>query len=448
MPKAQERGQFFVRKIAQTFVTLFIVNAISLLSGIITARVLGPSDKGIFTLVNLYPITLFTLLNLSIYRALTLHIAEGAIEFRRFPATLIAYGFLASAIMIGMFAIIFYSVPHYFVQGVPVWVIFTSLGMIPFVFIVQTFSSLLEARGYVTLVNFKDLFNSVVLLLTIAVGLVLLHARVPGASIAYVASHALTAFLVIWFVRRIDHGPWIIDATVLFRVIADGARLHIAVIASFILARIDMLILGYLKPSASLGYYSIAVSISELLLILTAAIQTTFYSEVSNMLLDRKAMVRRTLQIYRHSLILFILGACALALVSRMLITIFYGKVFLPALQPLLILLPGALALYLNSIFATFLVSNRRFIAVSLTCVISSVANIMLNFFLIPAFDFNGAAFASAVTYVFNAVVLLILFLRESGLSFKDFIRELKFTSEDFAFYREVVQRLITKIRR
>ncbi|HEX8949355.1 MAG TPA: hypothetical protein VF790_10365, partial [Dissulfurispiraceae bacterium] len=221
MDRSHIKGLGFAGKTMQTFAALSFTQVVYFAVGIITARVLGPSEKGVLAIVNLYPMVLLTLLNLSIYRAVTVHVAEGKYPFSHFPVTLMAYGFVSTAIMVALFAAAYYLEPRYFISQAPAWLVFAAMLMIPFVFIVSVFGSLLEVKNEVSLVNVKDIFNSLALLLSIVVGLLVLRARVSGAALAYVAAHAMTSAVVVGMVRRLDDAPWMFDGRLLRALVRD-----------------------------------------------------------------------------------------------------------------------------------------------------------------------------------------------------------------------------------
>ena len=251
---------------------------------------------------------------------------------------------------------------------------------------------------------------------------------VKGAVFSYVVTNAFSALLLIYFVKKITPGPWKYNGGLLKNLIKDGLLLHVAVIANFITLRIDVLMVGYYRPSSSVGYYSVAVSITELLFLISAALQMIFYSKVGDMMKDKEDMAKKTLRLYRHSLIFFILGAGTLVILVKKVLVLFYGKAFLPSLLPFFILLPGAMILYLSNLFVNYLVGVKKFIPISIIFSFGSLLNVLLNMLLIPKYDSAGAALASTITYSLNSVLVWILFLVVSGCSLKNFFKSLVFT--------------------
>ncbi|MBN3040493.1 MAG: polysaccharide biosynthesis C-terminal domain-containing protein, partial [Candidatus Omnitrophica bacterium] len=218
--------------------------------------------------------------------------------------------------------------------------------------------------------------------------------------------------------------------------IADGAKLHIGVIAGFIFLRIDMLMLEYYRQAQSVGFYSIAVSLSGLLILIPMATQKVFYSKISGLIDDKTDMAEKTIQVYKHALLPSVFTALLLVLLAKPLINIFYGNQFLPALAPFLILLPGVFFLWQNNILAYFLIGAKKLLLISSVAAFNSLLNVALNMILIPKYDSVGAAYSSLITYILVGLANLILFVRISKIGFKGFIKKLKVTKDDILFYK------------
>ena len=227
--------------------------------------------------------------------------------------------------------------------------------------------------------------------------------------------------------------------------IKDGTILQIPVLANFVSLRIDALILGQYKPSSSVGYYSIATAICEALLLGSLVVQTAFYSTVSQIIHDKTQMAMKTLRIYRNNLMLFLIGGIILAITAPWLILLLYGKAFLPSLKPLFILLPGSIMLYSHTILGNYMVSSRRFLPFAAICVTGAALNVFLNLYLIPRFDYNGAALTSTITYSITAILLIVGFLTTSKMYFREFVKQLRITQEDLMVYKNIFKSIFAK---
>ncbi len=435
-------GVNFAENALKTFSVLMLTQFVYLGISIITARALGPSGKGIFSVVNLYPIVLFTIGNLSIYRALTVAVAEKRYPLNLFPGSALVFVFFTSILMALGFIAAYFNFPNLFTKEATFSLILLSLSMLPFLFVINIFSSILEVKGRIDDLNLKNILHSIVLLAVVFASLCWFKMGVRGAVFSYVAANAFSALLLIYFVKKITPGPWKYNGRLLKNLIKDGLLLHVAVIANFVSLRIDVLMLGCYRPNSSVGYYSVAVSITELLFLISTALQMIFYSKVQDMMKDKEDMAKKTLRLYRHALLLFILGTGTLALLAKKIVILFYGEAFLPSLVPFFILLPGAMILYLNNLLVNYLVGVKKFILISIIFSFSSLLNVLLNILLIPKYDSAGAALSSTITYSINSILAWILFLVVSKYSLKDFFKSLIFTKDDFLMYCALIKNI------
>jgi O-antigen/teichoic acid export membrane protein len=319
------------------------------------------------------------------------------------------------------------------------------LGLVPFLLCRQIFSSLLQTQEKIAQMNLVNLVQGGGALLGMFCFVFFMKRGVVGGVIAYLLANALAGSLAVFFSARQAAGPWRVDPGLLRELVADGAKLHIGIIGTFIFFKIDQLMLGYYKASASVGFYSIAVSLSEILFLIPIAIQNVFYAKIVKVLGDREEMAARTLQVYKHNLILLVLGSVFLAATARFLIGIFYGSSFLPSIGPFFILLPGAFFLYANNVLINYLVGLKRFFLVSFIMIAASALNIVLNVLLIPGWGGEGAALASTVTYLLVGCVVVLAFLRHSPYSSSEIRRRLRFTKDDVMLYKVFIERLLRR---
>src|SRR2546428_14159050 len=94
-----------------------------------------------------------------------------------------------------------------------------------------------------------------------------------------------------------------------------------------------------------------------------------------------------------------------------------WGRAWGAAFQPRLFMLPGIVmtSLYLT-LTRNFTSRNRQGVNIMAAGVALSV-NVGLNCVLIPRWGISGAAISTAVSYSLAALMLLVVFVRESGHS-------------------------------
>jgi O-antigen/teichoic acid export membrane protein len=128
------------------------------------------------------------------------------------------------------------------------------------------------------------------------------------------------------------------------------------------------------------------------------------------------------MRVCRHTLFLTMLGVVGLAVAGPIGIPLLYGTAFRHAIMPLLILLPGVLLMAVYQILTRNFTSRAKQ-EVNIVAALTALGlNVGLNLLLIPRFGIEGAAIAHGVSYGSAAVILLVVFARESGHSLRDIL--------------------------
>ncbi|MCX7569991.1 oligosaccharide flippase family protein [Tumebacillus sp. DT12] len=167
--------------------------------------------------------------------------------------------------------------------------------------------------------------------------------------------------------------------------------------------RIDFYIVFFLIGVQESGVYSIAVTIAEMLMLVSGSILQVVMPRVSS--LAEKDSSLLTARTFRHTAIILLVAMLGFYIVMPWLIPRVFGEAFAPAVQNLMILLPGAALLGLATILTTFFTNQlgRPKLLMALEA-ISIVVNLSIALLLIPHLGAHGAAFAKVSA---NAAIFL-----------------------------------------
>ena len=184
--------------------------------------------------------------------------------------------------------------------------------------------------------------------------------------------------------------------------------------------RADVLLLGILAPAASLGVYVVAYQTVEPILVLASASAATVlalghgHPEV-----ERGAVTARLI---RETLLSGSLLALLAAATAPVLVPLIYGPAFAASVTPLLILLPGIVALSCGRIAMSDLMRRNLLERMAAISIAVMLLNLSLNLALIPAFGAVGAATASLVSYSVHAVLAIYVDRRAGGFAVRALI--------------------------
>jgi O-antigen/teichoic acid export membrane protein len=199
------------------------------------------------------------------------------------------------------------------------------------------------------------------------------------------------------------------------RSIRQGLRMYPGEFAGMLHQRADVLLLGIIAPAASLGIYVVAYQTVEPILVLASASAATVlalghgHPEV-----ERGAVTARLI---RETLLSGGILALLAAILAPVLVPLIYGQAFAASVTPLLILLPGIVALSCGRIAMSDLMRRNLLERMAAISVVVMILNVSLNLALIPFFGAVGAATASLVSYSMQAVLAISVDRRASGFS-------------------------------
>ena len=171
--------------------------------------------------------------------------------------------------------------------------------------------------------------------------------------------------------------------------------------AACLLMRLDQLLLAPLSNLKELGLYAIAVSISEVVLVINTGLREVIFSVESS-----SRAPARVAAATRLSNLLTLILAGGVALATPMLVAPLFGTEFVGAVPMVLVLLLGIVIGNPGSVSGIALAAWGRPGLRSLAITTALGANIVAIFVLVPPY---GGVGASIATFIGNAVAMLMV---------------------------------------
>jgi len=382
------------------------------LSGIIIARTLGPSGKGTYSLVVVTYSFAVLIGNLGV----PVFVASNIGKLRHGTNVLLRnsmFVFVCSVLVIlGVFLVL----RLWLGQRVP---LAPFLGLLIVVIPVglmrdhlSAFLQGLNKIGRLALTNVIGQFINTVLLL-----IFLLHN--PGIWVAFycwlageIISLAVTLALVWPFAT-----PAISFLPSLFREsLKFGGAVWLSNFVGLASLRLDVFLVAYFLGTTAVGLYSVAVSVSSLIMYFPGAMAIALLPRFSSA--SRDESYELAAKTCRMALLWGVGCALVLLAIGGAMIRMIYGSAFSPSVRAMMILLPGTILYGLAHITTAYFNGfvARPAINTALGAV-SLVIGVGLDMILIPSFGIAGASLASSVAYVLSMVVTLTVFSKISGRS-------------------------------
>ena len=178
-------------------------------------------------------------------------------------------------------------------------------------------------------------------------------------------------------------------------------------IAGLITAWTDTLMLGYFSTASDVGIYNAALPTARLLAIVGGSFGTIFMPVITELYVRNSLGELRDIYsaVTKWILSLTIPAFLLMAIFSKFVIKIMFGDEFITGATALSIL---AFAFLITSVMRP---TDRILEVIGRTKIIMlcgffvAALNVILNFFLIPIFGINGAAFATALSLILGVVL-------------------------------------------
>ena len=194
----------------------------------------------------------------------------------------------------------------------------------------------------------------------------------------------------------------------------------------------DKFMLKQYMGEETVGYYSLAVSISTIwVFALSAIIESYSPTIIAQFKTNKNFYIKSNKRLYAIIFYTSMLVSLAICLIAPLLIKILYGEEYLPAVSPLRVVVWYVAFAYLGVARQSWIVCEDKQKYIKYIYLGSAVMNVILNAWLIPKLGAVGAAIASVAAEVSGILVfpLIIKPLRPNlkllvdGIRFKGVIK-------------------------
>jgi len=408
----------FLKKSAATFVTQVVLMFISMATGVIVARVLGPEIKGQAALLGNLTQILFMCGSLGLGSAFSFFVAKKKYPFRQIM-TLALLCALLFGTMVNVGFYLSWPLHASMWKGIPLNLVILSTILSILCIYSLYLVRILVGHGRIYSMNIASSVSKVTSLIAVILLLLVWHLGLRGVVMAlWLAAIAQLGFLA-WALKNDLRPAPCLEFDFLRTTFAYGIKAHALLIINFLNYRLDIFLLQYLTgDSAKVGYYSLAVGMAELMWMVPNSVVAPLFSGVAQSDADDRSVI--TLRTCRWSLIFLAVLAVGGILLGRPFIRLLYGTVYLPSFELFLWLLPGICLFPLFKLLIVDLAARGFPGYGTIASAIALVVNIGANIFLIPQFGGKGAAMATSLSYSLMAMISLFFFIRHTRHSLRE----------------------------
>ncbi len=440
-------GKFSVaQNSATTLATQIASYALNFCAGIIIARSLGPAGKGTLSLVVLSHVLLLTVSNLGLAAASSFLIARRGLSLGQVGRHAVAAAVGLGLVTFSLTAVVVNFLPASVVSPSQRGYVLLAAGLVPLALATQFLNGALVGAGQIIWLNGLTLAQAFINVVGLVFFLLVLRLGLSGGLSAWTVTVVGTCLLTIavtsWRARRLGRQP--ADGSKRWnRALADegiryGIRAYPAGVVSFLNLRSDQFLLGYLAGTASVGVYSVAVTVAELLLFFPRSLATALLPRITGA--DGVSAKHMAASACRHTIGGVLISGIVLVPIG-LLIPLLFGEAYRPSVAPFLLLLPGLGAYALAPVLSTYFSGQLgRPIVASLFAAMSLVLDLVLVWVLVPHLAVPGAALASTLAYTATVIAMVAYFRRLTGVGLREM---LAVRVQDIAAYRAVFDPLL-----
>jgi O-antigen/teichoic acid export membrane protein len=404
----------FSRAALSTFAFRMATAAMSFASVLITARALGPFERGQLALLVAITMLSSQLGGFSIEEA-NANLAASRPSTRRGLATNSALFAGVLGALSALVIVLVFTVAPAAEGGTTMAMQALAIGAIP-VLMLQVYLTFLARAAYAFRVaNVSWLMGPGIALIGNAALWTAGKLTVTTAFVSWIVAHVAAVLLLCAYISRGSVGFGRPDMALAFRTLRFGLKAYVGralLVANY---RIDQWILAGIAGPRELGLYSIAVAWAEIL----------FYVPTVLMIVQRPYLVRasaedaghRSARAFRVGVMSTVPAAAATILAAPMLTAGIFGEEFAGAADDLRVLALGAYGVVALQQLGDSLTAKGQPLRASMAIGVAFVTGLALDILLIPGFGGVGAALASTIAYTTGGLAVMALYVRFFGTS-------------------------------
>jgi O-antigen/teichoic acid export membrane protein len=406
------------RNVLETYGTRLLVVAVTFATAIVIARELGPAGRGLFAVAATLGAIGAQFGNLGLHASNIYYVAKDRALLPALIGNTLAVVFAACVIAaLGGIAFVFWPK----LSPVHGTLLLLALASIPVGLAYMLTQGLLLGVNEVRAYNNIECGGKLLALVLICI-LALLHGGTVELYFGMTLASVMVTFLWALLRLRLDSiEPPKLSFAVFRQSIGIGMRAYTIAFFGFLLLRIDLLMVKYMLGATEAGYYSISQVLAENTMMFPVVVGLLLFPKLSA-IKEREEKMQLANKAMLATAALMLPAVVVAALAAAPIISIAFGRNFLPAVSPFAWLMPGSYFLGIETVMVQLLNSEGFPPIIVVAWIVDTIINIALNFWAIPRYGITGASVVSSVCYflmflVVSAVVWKRNYTRQPALA-------------------------------
>jgi len=188
-----------------------------------------------------------------------------------------------------------------------------------------------------------------------------------------------------------------------------GWQIELSGFLQFFNYRLSFYFLNYYLGTASLGVFSVGVTLSEAVWVFSRSISLVQYSNVVKQG-DTEDSRNETKTTAKYSLLISLLCLVFVLCLPKQVFSFVFGEGFEGVKQVIALLSPGILAIAVSNVYGNYFSAIGRVKILILKSAIGVAVTLGLSFWLIPTLQVSGACIVNASSYIVSSLILFWFF--------------------------------------
>jgi O-antigen/teichoic acid export membrane protein len=404
----------------------------SLLTSVITARVLGPEKNGIISSILVYPSILLSLGSLGISQSTTYLLGKSV-----YPEVKLKKAITQLWLMTSIISIVTCLVLMKILSNANYLYILFVLIPVPFVLFNTYNSGIFLGKNDINEYNKINWMPAAVIFLFTLLFLLLFNFGIYGYLMALIAGPVSVSLFLLYKKKFIKYFSFDFDWIVIKSLLRLGMIYSLSLFISNLNYKFDLIMLEKLSTQFETGIYAKGANITEFLWQIPMLLSTIVFSKSATSK-NRREFSLKVVQLLRITFIFILIGAIILWKLSDFVIMWLFGIEYLKSIQVLNYLLPGVVLLTIFKVLNMDAAGKGKPWLAIYAMTPGLIINIGLNFYFIPIYGSLGAAISSSISYGLSSVIFIMIYSRTFGLSMR---KILTFSKNDFKPILEIINR-------
>lgn len=391
---------------------LFVVN-------IFLTRMAGVAGYGIFSLILANATILNMILSFGVDASITYNLSSKRIQFKKI------YSIVLTLILLQLVITTLVEYIAFAVSGKS-WVgqsinpehLYLGVLYLLSLSLIDKYSSLYYGKQLFNLCNISLLAGNVLILAVLSFLFFQQEDQTNDLLKLFIFLQAAAAIihLAIFHIRT-KEAPAISfpDRTELKRFFHYSGLAFLINILQFISYRMDYWLLDYYSPDGELGWYSLAVRITQLFWILPTLFAGILLPKIAD--ITKKFSIEKFLSLVRITNATAFIGITIMFIVSDWIIPFFFGEEYSYSSQLIKILIPGIFMFCTAGLIAVYYAGKGKLLVNLWGTLLTLALILILDLLLIPKYAGSGAAIASTISYSVTTLYYIFIFCRDNKLS-------------------------------